>query len=126
MGEVVPARTSPTLHPPFPPTVHQLSQLALEELICNMHYGEYLVEQESNHQFLLCMHDIHNCFIQMQYRFEGFINCNRASQNQINNIHLTLSVFVLPQILMKISVVVVLKAFVTVPHSSAHVTTDTW
>ena len=24
MGEVVPARTSPTLHPPFPPTVHQL------------------------------------------------------------------------------------------------------
>ena len=25
MGEVVPARTSPTLHPPFPPTVHQLS-----------------------------------------------------------------------------------------------------
>ena len=29
MGEVVPARTSPTLHPPFPPTVHQLSQLAL-------------------------------------------------------------------------------------------------
>ena len=29
MGEVVPARTSPTLHPPFPPTVHQLSWLAL-------------------------------------------------------------------------------------------------
>ena len=29
MGEVVPARTSPTLHPPSPPTVHQLSQLAL-------------------------------------------------------------------------------------------------
>ena len=29
MGEVVPARTSPTLHPPFPPTVRQLSQLAL-------------------------------------------------------------------------------------------------
>ena len=25
MGEVVPARTLPTLHPPFPPTVHQLS-----------------------------------------------------------------------------------------------------
>ena len=32
MGEVVPARTSPTLHPPFPPTVHQLSRLALQEL----------------------------------------------------------------------------------------------
>ena len=31
MGEVVPARTSPILHPPSPPTVHQLSQL--EELI---------------------------------------------------------------------------------------------
>ena len=31
MGEVVPARTSPTLHPPSPPTVHQLSRLALEE-----------------------------------------------------------------------------------------------
>ena len=29
MGEVVPARTSPTLHPPCPPTVHQLSRLAL-------------------------------------------------------------------------------------------------
>ena len=33
MGEVVPARTSPTLHLPFPPTVHQLSRLALWELI---------------------------------------------------------------------------------------------
>ena len=33
MGEVVLARTSPTLHPPFPPTVHQLSRLALYELI---------------------------------------------------------------------------------------------
>ena len=32
MGEVVPARTSPTLHPPSPPTVHQLSSLALQEL----------------------------------------------------------------------------------------------
>ena len=32
MGEVVPARTSPTLHPPSPPTVHQLSRLALWEL----------------------------------------------------------------------------------------------
>ena len=29
MGEVMPARTSPTLHPPSPPTVHQLSRLAL-------------------------------------------------------------------------------------------------
>ena len=29
MGVVVPARTSPTLHPPSPPTVHQLSGLAL-------------------------------------------------------------------------------------------------
>ena len=33
MGEVVPARTSLTLHPPSPPTVHQLSWLALWELI---------------------------------------------------------------------------------------------
>ena len=32
MGEVVPARTSPTLHPPSPPTVHRLSWLALSEL----------------------------------------------------------------------------------------------
>ena len=33
MGEVVPAHTSPTLHPPpSPPTVHQLSRLALQEL----------------------------------------------------------------------------------------------
>ena len=29
MGEVLPARTSPILHPPSPPTVHQLSRLAL-------------------------------------------------------------------------------------------------
>ena len=29
MGEVLLARTSPTLHPPYPPTVHQLSWLAL-------------------------------------------------------------------------------------------------
>ena len=29
MGKVVLARTSPTLHPPSPPTVHQLSRLAL-------------------------------------------------------------------------------------------------
>ena len=29
MGEVVPARTSPTLHPPSLPTVHKLSRLAL-------------------------------------------------------------------------------------------------
>ena len=36
MGEVVPARTSPTLHPPSPPTVHQLSWLALQELILNI------------------------------------------------------------------------------------------
>ena len=33
MGKVVPARTSPTLHPPSPPTVHQLSRLTLYELI---------------------------------------------------------------------------------------------
>ena len=32
MGEVVPARTLPILDPPSPPTVHQLSQLALWEL----------------------------------------------------------------------------------------------
>ena len=32
MEEVVPAHTSPTLHPPSPPTVHQLSRLALSEL----------------------------------------------------------------------------------------------
>ena len=34
MGEVLPARTSPTLHPPSPPTVCvcQLSRLALSEL----------------------------------------------------------------------------------------------
>ena len=32
MGEVAPARTSPTLHPPSPLTVHQLLWLALLEL----------------------------------------------------------------------------------------------
>ena len=43
MGEVVPARTSPTLHPLSPPTVHQLSWLALQELI------------------VVCMYDAHTC-----------------------------------------------------------------
>ena len=33
VGEVVPAHTSPTLHPPSPQTMHQLSWLALEELM---------------------------------------------------------------------------------------------
>ena len=36
MGKLVPARTSPTLHPPSPSTVHQLSRLALEELITDI------------------------------------------------------------------------------------------
>ena len=36
MGEVVLARTLPTLHPPSPPTVHQLLQPALEELSTNL------------------------------------------------------------------------------------------
>ena len=36
MGEVVPACTSPTLHPPSLPTVHQLSRLALYELIYHL------------------------------------------------------------------------------------------
>ena len=35
MGEVVPARTSPTLHPPSPPTVHQLPWLALYHIACS-------------------------------------------------------------------------------------------
>ena len=39
MGEVVPARTSLTLHPLSPPTVHQLLRLALEELI----YGKKII-----------------------------------------------------------------------------------
>ena len=39
MGEVVPARTSPTLHPPSPPTVHQLSRLALWELTYSLCQG---------------------------------------------------------------------------------------
>ena len=32
MGEVVPAHTLPTLHPPSPPTVHKLLRLALQQL----------------------------------------------------------------------------------------------
>ena len=38
MGEAVPARTSPTLHSPSPPTVHQLSRLALQELMLGLPY----------------------------------------------------------------------------------------
>ena len=36
MGEVVPACTSPTLHPPSPPTVHQFSQLTLKVLVATI------------------------------------------------------------------------------------------
>ena len=45
MGEVVPDRTSPTLYPPSPPTVHQLSQLALWELInvTLISYNQYVI-----------------------------------------------------------------------------------
>ena len=46
MGEVVPARISPTLHPPSPPTVHQLSRLALLRV---------------NYPFLTC--EIQNMFL---------------------------------------------------------------
>ena len=38
MGGVVPARTSPTLHPPSPPTVHQLSRLALFRVKSYTHF----------------------------------------------------------------------------------------
>ena len=40
MGEVVPALTSPTLHPPSPPTVHQLSRLALRVNA----YNKYVIQ----------------------------------------------------------------------------------
>ena len=46
MGEVVPARTSPTLHPPSPPTVHQLSWLALWELNFNSMETQRVWERE--------------------------------------------------------------------------------
>ena len=46
MGEVVPARTSPTLHPPSPPTVHQLSWLALRVLDIPTHV--YTNKNDSN------------------------------------------------------------------------------
>ena len=48
MGEVMPARTSPTLHPPSPPTVHQLSRLALQELI-RMRYHWESLQRCTNH-----------------------------------------------------------------------------
>ena len=37
MGEVAPARTSLTLHPPSPSTVHQLSRLALLRVKRTLH-----------------------------------------------------------------------------------------
>ena len=51
MGEVVPARTSLTLHPPSPPTVCQLLLLALEELklFTSTDSNCHFAEQESNH-----------------------------------------------------------------------------
>ena len=46
-GEVVPARTSPTLHPPSLPTVHQLSRLVLKELKSTCIY-EYKIHFHSS------------------------------------------------------------------------------
>ena len=40
MGEVVPARSTLTLHPPSPPTGHQLSWLALYELLIDIVRGQ--------------------------------------------------------------------------------------
>ena len=39
----MPARTLPTLHLPSPPTVHQLSRLALQELIVNAWKSFYIL-----------------------------------------------------------------------------------
>ena len=51
MGEVVPARTSPTLHPPSPPTVHQLLQLAL----LRVNFNFTCFHSRSNNSLHLCM-----------------------------------------------------------------------
>ena len=56
MGEVVPARTSPTLHPPSPPTVHQLSRLALWELI-DKKFNEKL--------YMNIMYNINTCTVRI-------------------------------------------------------------
>ena len=54
MGEVVPARTSPTLHPPSPPTVHQLSRLALLRVntMVTMQWQLYLFRQHWGEIFM--------------------------------------------------------------------------
>ena len=56
MREVVPARTSPTLHPPSPPTVHQLSRLAL--LRANLHHWpeQKCVQWEKGACAQCCLH----------------------------------------------------------------------
>ena len=59
MGEVVPARTSPKLHPPSPPTVHQLSQLALLRVIVSMKNEYHLVYSDMFcNQCSTCVFDI--------------------------------------------------------------------
>ena len=56
MGEVVPARTSPTLHLPSPPTVHQLSRLALlrvkRNLFVQILKADTLAECVTNYLFM--------------------------------------------------------------------------
>ena len=49
----MPARTSPTLHPPFHPTVHQLSRLALLELTID--YDGICTKKEIKEKQLICI-----------------------------------------------------------------------
>ena len=56
MGEVVPARTSPTLHSPSPPTVHKLSQLA--HLRVNAVYRFLVFGKDRRHHRRLPNHQI--------------------------------------------------------------------
>ena len=70
MGEVVPARTSPTLHLPSPTTVHQLSWLAMLELIylhlptdCFMKISLQSTGPKGNHVLSLHHIAIHSAWV---------------------------------------------------------------
>ena len=72
MGEVVPARTSPTLHPPSPPSVHQLLRLALEELI--FHFSKiWPVHSTTNLEEDWILDHLSDCLLTVHVR-----TCTRA------------------------------------------------
>ena len=82
MGEVVPARTSPTLHPPSPPTVHQLSQLALWELMTTNSLRVCMAYRLCFCHTMLCNHKL-KCNVSGKYPMINMWHLHHTHTSQI-------------------------------------------